>query len=288
VMLVRLIGVVLLVTFCAFYAYLPGEYDVLAVPLSVVAQALAVLTSVLIAPVGVLWLLHRMRVRASRSREHATPTADHRYLRATAWAAAVVAVATSLVAWGSGGRAFGGVTLALAASMLAAAWPRLRDSTSPQPADGGWLPTYLAVTPVVALLLQVLLAEPMASFSRDRAMANSATLIGDIERHRASHGSYPESLSGAWPDYKASVVGIAQFHYARRGEAFTLHFEQPVPQIHSPGTREFLVYNPLGQHLMLSHAAWHLSRPPSSLAERHGWYAARDAASPGWKRFLFD
>jgi hypothetical protein len=285
VMLVRLIGVVVLVTFCAFYAYLPGEYDALAVPLSVVAQAVAVIATMVLTPIGALWLLHQ----AAR-----TQVPDRRYLRALSIAGVFVAVVASLVAWGSGGRAFGALVLTLASVVLVSVVPRL---TRPdpggavlrvRPSDAGWLPTYVTVLPVVALLLQVMFAEPMAAYSRARAIAHSASLIGGIERYHATHGAYPESLSGAWADYTVSVVGIEQFHYARRGQAYNLHFEQPVPQISAPGTREYVVYNPLGQHLMLSHAAWHLSRPPWSLAERQGWYAARDAASPGWKRFLFD
>jgi hypothetical protein len=300
-MLVRLVGVVLLVTFCAFYAYLPGEYDALAVPLSAVAQAIAVLASLFIAPIGALWLLHQMRARASARRGHDRPS-DRPYRRATLVATMVVAVAASLVAWGSGGRVFGAMVLGLAAFGLARLSPLLTDIARPVPrprpetttvpsspsAEAGHLPLYLAVAPIVALLLQALLAEPVASFSRTRAIANSAALIDDIERHRATYGSYPESLSGTWPDYKVAIVGIAQFHYARRGDAYNLHFEQPVPQLRTPGTREYVVYNPSGQHVMLSHAVWHLSRPPSSLDQGQGWYASHDAGSPGWKRFLFD
>ena len=65
-------------------------------------------------------------------------------------------------------------------------------------------------------------------------------------------------------------------------------FEQPVPIISAPGTREFVVYNPRGQHVMLSHASWNLTRSWATLSERQGWYSVHDAVQAGWKCFRFD
>ena len=47
--LIRLAGIVGLVTLCTFYPFLPGEYDSLAVPLSMVAQVLG-LAGLLVVP----------------------------------------------------------------------------------------------------------------------------------------------------------------------------------------------------------------------------------------------
>ncbi|MGI8671974.1 MAG: hypothetical protein ACR2LU_05145, partial [Luteitalea sp.] len=141
---------------------------------------------------------------------------------------------------------------------------------------------------LATFLRQVLLADPLAGFSRGRAIASSASLIDDIERYRAAYGQYPPSLAGVWPDYTVSVVGIEQFRYARHGDAYNLYFEQPVPLLDAPGTREFVVYNTRGEHLMLSHAAWNLTGAPEQLAGRQGWYAVIDSPHPFWKRFRFD
>ena len=68
----------------------------------------------------------------------------------------------------------------------------------------------------------------------------------------------------------------------------TLYFEQPLPIISAPGTREFVVYHPRGQHVMLSHASWNLTRSPAPLSERQGRYSVHDALQAGWKCFRFD
>ena len=49
-----------------------------------------------------------------------------------------------------------------------------------------------------------------------------------------------------------------------------------------------MVYNTRGEHQVLSHASWNLTRSPEALAQRQGWYAARDASRPHWKSFRFD
>ena len=54
------------------------------------------------------------------------------------------------------------------------------------------------------------------------------------------------------------------------------------------GTRELVMFNRHGEHLLPSHAAWILELPPERLASNQGWYAARDAAAPHWKSFLYD
>ena len=137
-------------------------------------------------------------------------------------------------------------------------------------------------------MLQVALFGIITETSRDRAMANAAVLIDDLERHRAEHGGYPASLGAVSPDYKVGVVGIPQYHYTVHGGAYTLHFEQPLPVFGDLGTREFVAYHPGGEHLVLSHAAWHVTRAPAALAAGQGWYAVRETSRRGWKRFLFD
>lgn len=63
-----------------------------------------------------------------------------------------------------------------------------------------------------------------------------------------------------WPDYKPSVIRIAQFHYAPTASAYNIFFELPVFLVQAAGTREIVMYNPLDEHIMLSHASWNLTR----------------------------
>ena len=192
------------------------------------------------------------------------------------------------VAWASSGPAFACGTLAFSASVLSRLMPRINRSASVDTPSAHSTPLYLMAVPIAAFLPHVLLADRMTEFSRGRAIASSAALIADLEKYHAAHGRYPESLSGAWADYKVSVRGIAQFVYAPHGGAYNLYFEQPLPVFSAPGAREFVVYNNRDQHLMLSHAAWNLTRSPEALAQGQGWYAVHDASPPHWKFFRFD
>jgi hypothetical protein len=181
--------------------------------------------------------------------------------------------------------AFGCGTLAFSAYVLSKLMSGFKRSISEDTLNVGSTPLYLTAVPIVAFLPQVLLADPMTEFSRSRAIANSAALIDDLEKYHVAHGQYPRSLNGVWPD---SVVGIKQFHYAPHGDAYNLYFEQPLALFSAAGTREFVVYNKRSQHLMLSYAAWNLTRSPEGLAQRQGWYAVSDVSHTHWKSFRFD
>ncbi len=260
--LIRLACLVGALTLGAYSPYLPGDYDSLSVPLSVVAQVLA-WTGLLFLPIGAIGWARRPWLRSAGG------------ARARVIASVVATAVVSLVAWASSGPAFAFGTLTLAAATFAWLGPRLT-------------PFEMAAAPPAAVLLQWLLAGPMVEFSRNRAIDNSASLIAGLEAHRAAHGRYPQSLGAASPDYKVSVRGIERFHFVPHGDTYNLYFEQPLPLVIAAGTREFVVYNPRGEHMMLSHAAWHLSRAPARLAEGQGWYAVHDGSRPHWKRFRFD
>ncbi|MEO5894474.1 MAG: hypothetical protein ABIS06_02105 [Vicinamibacterales bacterium] len=240
--LVRSAGILVLLTLGAFYPFLPGDYDGLAVAVSLVAQILGA-AGLLFVPIGALCLAHKLRKGV--------------HDRSYALAAAILCVPVA-------------VTLC----RFSFSFP--------------YTPFYLTVLPLVAFVLQLVLGSPVTEWSRTRAIANSTELIDALEQYRAAYGRYPESMAAVWPDYKVSVVGIAQFHYAPHGDGYNLYFEQPLPLISAPGTREFVVYNPRGEHLILSHAAWHLAGPPTELAARQGWYSVSAASQPHWKRFRFD
>lgn len=283
---VRMSGITLAIVFCTFYPFLPGRYDGLAVTLSLMAQLLGV-TGVLLVPFGVFWWAHELR---KRSRGNSLPLKGRGYLFALASiiAASMVAGIVSLGAASSMGFSFGVVTLGLWACVVARLWPRLKalkreESLAFQPA-----PVYLTLIPVVVLSLQVALAAPATEFSRDRAIANSAELIREIDAYHSTYGRYPQNLSSATQDYKPSVVGIPQYHYAPSNEAYNLYFELPVFQLTNPGTREIVMYNKLDQHAMPSHDSDILHWTPEQLADRRGWHSVHDASSPHWKYFWFD
>jgi hypothetical protein len=269
--LIRLSGIVVLLTLCAFYPFLPGEYDGLALGLSLVAQILGA-AGLLFVPIGALWLIDDARKGASR-RENVTAPRNY-YALAGVIVYVIVAVIVSVAAWRTGGLAFGCATLALSTYVFSKFVSRLKRVARSKIWSCGSTPLCLTAMPIVIFALQLLLADRMTEFSRARAIANSAELIDELENYHATHGRYPQSLAGVWPNYKVSVIGIEQFHYAPDGDAYNLYFEQPLPLFTAPGTREFVVYNPRDKHLLFSHAAWNLRRSPTDC--RHG----KDGTAP--------
>ena len=254
------------------YPFFPGKHDPLAMSLSIGVQAFGMI-GLLLVPIGVLWL--------------ALP----RY--AFAWAVLALAVGTfvalvlSLFATLGTGNAFGVLTLGACAYVLVrlgrGAWPLRRAGTPVRhPA-----PLYLVLLPVLVFVAQWAVSAPFTRWSRDRAIANAAPLIADIEQYRAAHGRYPASLEAQHKDYELGVVGVNRYAYLPRGESYNLSFEAPRFLFDRFGTREWVVYNPRDEHRVYSHAAW-LMPPPEVTDPGQGWYASGETGHAHWRYFWFD
>ena len=264
--LLRIGAFTAIVILCTFLPFLPGRHDVLAVPLSSMAQAIGTAGLILV-PVGALWMAAERVQRLARWRFALRLLAF--VMLAAVWAAVI------LVATVQGGFTLGIVSLACGVFVARKAW----SSSS--------VPTYLVVVPLVVALVQLTLVDRAVAFSRQRAIRNSAPLIAAIERHRVTNGRYPESLLSVNPDIWPDVIGIAKYHYEASGDAYNLFFEQFTYRL---GTREFVMYNPQDKHVMTSHALDILELTPDQLAldRRRGHYALHDGPSPHWKYYWFD
>jgi len=261
---------------CTLLPFLPGRYDTLAVPLSMIAQLLGKV-GLLLVPVGALWMASRYWSRlAGRQYVFAIGALIAALL---VWVILLVGALMSSLLLGVG-------ALALSAYAVVRMSPRLRLLTSATPRPPSALPLYMLIVPIAVAILQVVLAGPATEFSRSRAIRNSAPLIADIEQYRAVHGRYPTSLLSVWPDYSPTIIGISEYHYEPSGDAYNL-FEQGTFQL---GTREFVMYNPRDQQVMTSHKMDLLQLTPAQLAldQTRGHYAVHDAPHPHWKYFWFD
>jgi hypothetical protein len=280
-------GITTLIVLSIFYPFLPGRYDELAVALSTMAQVCTV-AGLLLVPIGALWLFYELRKRAPGKRNLPHKKRGYYFALASVITGSIVAVAVSLSAFASIGLSFGFLTLALWFGIFSRLTSKLKVLKDAEAENFNPVPLYLIFVPGVVLLFQTTLASAATEFSRNYAIANSAELINDIEAYHAAAGYYPRSLSALWHDYKPSVIGIKQFHYAPSGDAYNLFFEQPTFVFRSLGTREIVMYNKRDQHVMISHAMDILRWTPEQLATRRGWYAVHDASSPHWKYFWFD
>jgi cbb3-type cytochrome oxidase subunit 3 len=284
--LARIGGLIVLLVLCTFYPFLPGEYDGLAVPLSALAQTFG-MVGLLLVPVGVLWLAYELRKRARRKRNLPTKARGSYFALASMVASSIVAIAVSLGAFMGMSLSLGFLTLALWLYIVLRLMPRLKLLKKAEAENLNPAPLYLVFIPSVVFILQITLAAPAREFSRNRAIAQSAELMKDIEEFHTRHGRYPSFLQAVNKDYHPSVVGIEQFHYAPNGDAYNLFFEQPT-FLFDFGIREIVMYNKLDEHLMMSHAAWILTGASEELEARQGWHTVHKASSPHWKYFWFD
>jgi hypothetical protein len=272
----RLAAATALIILITLLPFLPGSYDPLAAPLSMMARVLG-FTGLLLVPVGILWTASGYWRRLSGWEYAFAITA------LIAWS--IVSGIVALAALSFGGLSLGVATLALAAYVVFKMKRRVATFTTATPGSIRAPALYLLIVPLSVFLIQQALVRRAVEFSRDRAIRNAAPLIADIERHRAQRGQYPASLLSVWKDYSPSVIGIERFHYEPSGDAYNLLFEQPASDL---ATREFVVYNPRDEQVATSHAMDLLQYSPEHLERTRGYYAVHATRHPHWNYFWFD
>ncbi len=281
--LVRMSAIILLILACMFLPFLPGEYDGLAVTLSMMSQLFGVI-GLLLVPIGAVWLIYETKKRATTNGKLSKDRTRH-FAIASVVAASFVALVVSLGAFVNHKLSFGFCALALWAYLVSRLLSRLKLLKNAESRNFNATPLYLICIPLAAAIFTFTLVERATEFSRNYAIAKSAPLINDIEQYRNANGHYPKSLAALWPNYKPSVIGIKQYHYEPHGEAYNMFFEQFTFRF---GAQEIVMYNKLDEHFFASHAMDILLWTPEQLRARRGYYAVHDAAIPHWKYFWFD
>ena len=252
------------------YPFLSGEYDRLALPISIMIQVFG-LVGLALVPVGVLWLTKP----------------KHKFgLAITALIVGTfITLIIALFAALSVGKSFGVLTLLLWTIILLFLIPKVK-AIKKDTQTRSWLPVYLIYLPCVTLLLQLALARHFTQLSRNRSIENAREMIRDIEEYHIRQGQYPLTLQAQHKDYYPNVVGVEKYLYAPHKKSYNLSFEQPLFVLDKFGTREWLVYNPLDENSVYSHAAWLLTSGHPDKSQ--GWYASGDAGHLHWKYFWFD
>jgi hypothetical protein len=247
--------------------FLPGRYDPLAEPLAALA-AVCVFGGLLLAPIGALWLI-RPGPGVART--------------ALVVATAVVAVA-SIIAAAAGSISAGAIACVAWLACLGPLWRRAGALDA-----HAWrrraLPSALIAVPLVAVAARVAMVPIVAAVARDRAIANAAGILDDIERFRQRTGGYPIAIQSLVPDYHPDVVGIERYRYEPSGESFNLYFEMPSTDL---ATSLIVMYNPRGEQDFSSHAVDLLQLSPEEVRRRRGYFASERLPQPGWTMFLFD
>jgi hypothetical protein len=257
----------------------------MAVTLSMMAQALG-FVGVIVVPIGVIWLIHELVERAKGSGSPGQKDKGRYFALAALAASALVGVAVSLAAM------LNAISLGLIVlvAWTCATWRALStvqrmkfvERTRFHPA-----PVYLVLVPSILVIAQLMFFKAAVESSRSRAMGGAADFIHAIETYRDLHGRYPLSLASVHHDYDPPVIGVERYHYEPHGDAYNVFFEQFTYPL---GTQEFVMYNPLDEHVMIVHDQDLLESPREQVDRERSYHAraAHDAGVPHWKYFWFD
>jgi hypothetical protein len=268
---IGMVATIAIAIFCTLLPFLPGGYDPLAVPLSAMAQTFGKV-SLLLVPVGIVWLVSRHSNRLARK--------QRTFAIVALAVGSVVSLIVALAALVHSGFVLGSAVVGVWAGAIWVLSHRLTTVASATAA-----PHYLIVVPLAVAIIQFAVDDPITEFSRGRAIRNSTGLIADLERYRDTYGQYPISMVALWNDYRPAVMGIKEFRYERYGDAYNVLFE---PFTFRIGTREIVMYNPRDEHGVMSHDSDLLHHGPEQWQVRGGYYAVHDAPHPHWKYFWFD
>ena len=249
--------------------FLPGRHDPLAATLAAAATGTS-FGSLLLVPIGVVWL---------------TSASGYGPAMAALVVAAIVSAGAALVTAASGSIAAAAVILAASVAWLIDLRRHVALARASGAAVARSVPIALIVVPLVATAARIALVESAAVWSRDRAIANTAAIISDIERFRERTGAYPVAINSVWPDYPPGVIGIDRFRYEPSGEAYNLYFEHPSTDL---AAREIVMYNPRGEQDFSSHALDLLQLSPERIRQQRGYFASQELPQAKWRRFLFD
>jgi hypothetical protein len=249
--------------------FLPGRYDPLAGALFATATGIA-LGSLLLVPVGVVWTFSRTGYRPAR------------------WAlgmATVVAVLAALATAASASIAGALVLLFVWVICLLRLWKCVSHAQAAGAAIARTVPVALIVAPLALAMVRLALVGPVAEWSRDRAIANAAAMIADIEQYRARTGAYPTALNSLGSDYPTGIIGIRRYQYEPAGDAYNLYF---MPQSTDLATEAVVMYNPRGEQDFSSHDQDLLRLSPDDIRRQRGYFTSDALAQANWRRFLFD
>lgn len=268
------------------YPFMPGDYDPLSLPLSMFVQLYSGLGLLTVIP-AMLWLLRNIKYPTSNVGSDQLLLKRRIYLKFYFWSTfAILLVITLIITFRLSFLL--GLFSFIALTLTTRIFLRRITASKSRLLFSFCLPSSLAFLPVILFVLQLVLDEPLTKWSRNKAIQNSNELIAEIEGYKDRHGDYPLTLNAIHKDYSTGITGIEKYNYTYDNNSFNIYFEQPRFFFDQVGTREFVVYNPNDNHLMMSHTAWFMELEPHQIRNKQGWYESVESGIPHWKSFLFD
>lgn len=284
---IRIIAICIMAVLFIFLPYLPGEYDHLAVMISAIVQT-AGFISLLLVPIGVLWLIYEM-VHRKKVKNGTGKSAS--FAIAALIMLSMVVIASSLVAFGGIGSFRGSLLLGISLPVIfvyvtvSAIIPPIRKMKKSDIQKPSCIPFYMVIIPVIVVMIRCVLIVPAVNYSTNHAIERSAVLIQDLEEYYSKNGQYPVSLQGLWKDYYPNVMGIEKYYYEPSGKDYSLFFERFSSDLFA---REIVMYNKSDEHIIRSHPSFIFRLTPEEFGRYRGYFAEFDLPKQHWKYFIFD
>ncbi|MDR1532482.1 MAG: hypothetical protein LBS62_09970 [Clostridiales bacterium] len=289
---IKALAVGIMTILAILFPFMPGEYDSLAVMISLEAQMFAYV-SILFIPLGIAWLLYNLAVRKNGGESKNRPEVSAP--KAFAVCAAVIVtlcfVVSIFAAIGGAGSFRGSAALGILLLVCYAflLFTKIIPKLTALKQDGGRKrsisPVCVILIPAAVLSFRFAFAAPLAEYSKNTAIEQAGVMIGDIEAYYLQYGFYPNSIQGLWKDYSTGVIGIEKYYYETNGEAYNLFFENFPSDITA---REIVMYNKLDEHVIRSHPSFMFSLPPDEFERYRGYFSERSLPQEHWKSYLFD
>ncbi|WP_312699288.1 hypothetical protein [Sedimentibacter sp.] len=284
---ISIIVICILAILFTFLPYFPGGYDHLAVMISGIIQ-IASFISLLLVPVGVLWLIYE---RVQRKKVNDGSRKSGSFAIAALVILTLIVIVSSFVAIGGIGSFRGSLALGISLPIIfvyitvKTIIPRIRKMRNPDDLKPSIIPYYMVIIPLAVVISRCALIVPALDYSTNYAIEQSSVVIQDLEEYYSVYGQYPVSLQGLWKDYDTNVMGIEKYYYEPNGKAYNLFFEQFSSDLFA---REIVMYNKLDEHIIRSHPSFVFSLTPEEFESYMGYFAEFDLPKPHWKYFLFD
>lgn len=225
--IIKILVICILFIIFIFLPYFPGGYDHMAVMLSSIIQ-IASFISLLLVPVGVLWLIYE---RVQRKKVNDGSGKSCRFAIAALVILTLIVTVSSFVAIGGIGSFRGSLALGISLPVIfvyitvKAIIPRIRKMRNPDELKPSIIPYYMVIIPTVVVISRCALIVPALDYSTNYAIEQSSAVIQDLEEYYSEYGKYPVSLQGLWKDYDTNVMGIEKYYYEPNGKAYNLYFE---------------------------------------------------------------
>lgn len=266
-----LVIIICIMTLGIIYPFLPGKYDALSIPLSIILQGFG-LIGMTLSFLGILCLFFLSKSKF--------------IIIISFYFKIILMIILSFFAYLINGLLFG-ITIFISLSLLLILFYININKLFKKETTITYS-LYLIILPLSVLTIQHQIAIPIVEWSRDRTILNANIFIRDIERFKFRNGYYPKTLQAMYKDYFTGIVGIESYYYLPFGDSYNISFEQPKLLLDNIGTREWVVYNPKDEHRVYSHTSWFLLLSPEESEIRQGWYSSLETKHKHWKLFFFD